>query len=153
MLDGKGAHNFEYYFHRANLGPNRPACIGQRFGARSERPTAFRDMEQRGLTTLMLTSTKAITDAIPDSADLTLDVIKQMPTHVQSLKCGGKLENGEPTCADTKWNMNGGECDDRPLRTSWHPGWYAHDVAKQCTRHGKILPTHMSSAFLNYLLE
>jgi hypothetical protein len=124
MLDGRGAHNFEFYFHRASLSPSRPACIGLRLGAGGQRLDVFRDMEQRGLTTLMYLGTRPI-DAIPDSADLTLDEIKTMPKYIQSLKCNGKLENGEPTCADAKWNMNGGECDSRPFKTSWHPGWYA----------------------------
>jgi hypothetical protein len=121
MTDGRNYAGMQQYFLRAALLPNKPAFMAIHIagGGKSNRQTLMNELENIGLTALVLNQEK--TGAIPDTMGLADEEVAEMPKFVRNFKCGKQIEKGDPGCGLEKFNAT--MCTSRKFKTSWHPGW------------------------------
>jgi hypothetical protein len=123
MTDGNNYAGMQQYFIRAAL--NRPALVALHVagGGKSQRRNLMKELENIGLTALLLDPSEEseMTNAIPDTLGLSEEEVAAMPEFVRNLKCGKQIEKGDPGCGASKFNAT--MCNSRKFRTSWHPGW------------------------------
>jgi hypothetical protein len=122
MTDGKYYAGMSQYFLRAAILPNRPALVGLHMGGHAGRRTVMKELEEIGLTSLVLDNGEegAMNNVIPETTGSDEEVA-EMPEFVRHFKCGKQIEKGDPGCKENKWNAT--MCNGRKFRTSWHPGW------------------------------
>jgi hypothetical protein len=132
MTDADNFAHFEMYFRHASMLPSRPAAVGlimQSYGY-DLRVMVLRHLERSGVPALYLPPElhKQVEDeAVPDSFGLSQVELDAMPPYVQSYKCNGEIERGDPGCDDKKWtpwNLTGMANCHWLYRTGWHAGWY-----------------------------
>ena len=113
------------YTYHAAMAPNRPATIGIDYGKASQtRLTLGAELEQLGLTHFHENHTlkEEMTQAFPETFGLTDAEIEELPKYVRQMKCGGKIEAGDPGCGQAKFNKT--ICSKRKKGVvKWHPGW------------------------------
>lgn len=126
--DAHHAWRLEYFAHRVMRMDNRPALLVLR--ADSTRQPIVEHLTDLGMG--ILAADESYVDGrmehFPDSTELTEEEIYALPELVRWFKCRNMIEAGRG-CMRNKFTKNG-TCDDRPWRTSWHPGWYV--VALLC---------------------
>ncbi len=125
MSEGHDYWRMLMYFLRAGTLAQQPAIVGYNLGQghNGGRPRAVQAAEDTGIPTFLLDhmENRAIYDAIPDTFGLSDAEIAEMPKFLQNFKCEKGVEKGDPGCGESKWNLT--MCENRPFRTSWHPGW------------------------------
>jgi len=128
MTDGSRYPWREEIFHRRTAGsnPNRPIGVAMHTG--KGRSGLAQSLEDVGLAILTEDPVlhAQIQDAIPDSFGKTDQELEAMPPYIRNMRCGDKIENGEPYCGAQKYNMT--DCVKRKFRAGWHPGWKYHAV-------------------------
>lgn len=86
-------------------------------------------MDDLGAATFTMNVNELIEEAVPDTEGKTQAEIDAMPPYVRSFKCGKRIEQGDPTCSDSKYtNLSDVPKEDFWCNdwghASWHPGWY-----------------------------
>jgi hypothetical protein len=129
MTDGNRVDLMGLYLARAALLPSRPVTLVLHHGAQPQRLQVLKDWQAFGLPILQQDErvSRDMNSAIPETLGLNQAQIDAMPPFVRQFKCEGKIESGDPGCADAKWNSKA--CTGRKFRTSWHPGWKWHAIA------------------------
>mmetsp|Transcript_14114 Transcript_14114/g.21433 ORF Transcript_14114/g.21433 Transcript_14114/m.21433 type:complete len:197 (+) Transcript_14114:1035-1625(+) len=130
MTDGRKTDKFELYGHRAGMFVKGlpPLFVfgseGNRKGGRSEK---VKQLADEGMPALIYNAKEwqEIIKALPEMTEITPSEHDKVPNLLRYMKCGGKLEEGDPGCREHKYS-NKEICPDRRFMTSWHPGWHVH---------------------------
>lgn len=134
MTDGKNADKqFIYAWRIAGLSqlkpskhdsdldiPSRPAFMVLNYNSYSA--FSFASMEMKNLTAVALFdgARQAVSTVVPDTEQITDEIIRGLPPFLQYFRCGGALEN-QGQCKEKKYNFT--DCETRSHRASWHPGY------------------------------
>lgn len=114
--------------NRAGVHRNRPAIFDVTVMGQSlkQRVDGLKIVEGNGLTTLCMEENLHMTimKEIPDMFGMNQEQMDAIPEFIRHFKCEGKTENGDPTCADEKYNNK--ICAKRKHQAGWHPGWRVH---------------------------
>jgi hypothetical protein len=123
--------HFELFHHRAALMRSQPVALALPRGRSLALPEDFRDdalgvleaAAAAGLSALHMNESQLVEALarVPDTWGMNQADIDAMPRCVKNFKCQGRLEAGDPYCAEAKFNSH--ICPRREWMVSWHPGW------------------------------
>jgi len=138
QTDGRDYWRLVMFAYRAAMISQHPNAVSQP-GNVPYRPSLFvmhpadecveiaKEMQTLGMDTLTWNSAymkSKVMEAVPDMEGMSDQQIEQVPENLRYFKCGRMTENGEPGCADHRWNNT--VCTNRRYRVAWHPGWKIH---------------------------
>ena len=124
MLDGKIYFRMFHYLYRACYVSKEvhPAIMLINEPMHSGRNNNMMALSKMGMMSFL--EYKKIEDAmlepLPDNLGMSDEEIAVLPDLVRNIKCGGKIETGEPYCLAQKYNKH--LCLPRKGMASWHPG-------------------------------
>ena len=126
MTDAGKDQNKVLFANRIGVHQNKPATMYIRIEQYDS--TYLEEVEANGLTAFYM-EPKVISNMqkpLPDMFGMTQEEMDAVPEYVRHYKCQNKIEKGDPTCEDLKYNE--AVCKDRMHKAPWHPGWRVNAV-------------------------
>ena len=150
MTDGNGqawVYRPAMYFARAALLDSFPVMMSTDPMSSKIHDDLVNEYEEHGLSIFNMDqqSFKALVEGFPDMFGMSQERINSLPPYVRYFRCEGKVENGEPGCADAKYSK--GVCDDRKGKASWHPGYRYQALV------GNTIATFLSQVLEDVVIE
>lgn len=122
MTDGKKYFSMAYFAYIGTaLLPNFPISLVMHENGFYQRRQSFKDVEDLGAPVLVW-SVDAANErkaAFPDSAELPVAEVQNLPPYLRYLVCSGQLEMGDG-CVEERYSKY--VCETRGKKANWHPG-------------------------------